>query len=87
MNITIDKENKRITLHEEITIDEFNATLRKEDVPMSELVRYKIAPPPKEIQYIPIYPAVPQPVYPVYPYPCTPCPQPYYPYYTITCKV
>ena len=92
MNITIDKENKRITLHEEITIDEFNALLRKEDMSMTELVRYKIAPPPKEIQYIPYYPIqpiIPQIVpYPVYPHPYPPPPpNPNIPYWTITCKL
>ena len=89
MNITIDKEKKTITIYEEVKWSDLVHALEDEDVfSVAEIKNYKLIPPPKEIQYIPVYsaaPIMPQIVpYPV-PYPCTP--YPYWSPYTVTCKV
>ena len=91
MNITIDKENKTIVIYGEVGWIYLVDFMRREigdDRLKDPWDDYKIIPYPKEIQYIPIYPAapmMPQIVpYPV-PYHCTP--YPYWFPYTVTCKV
>ena len=72
MNITIDKENKRIVVYDEMPLNHLVDKIL--ELRAVEFKEYTIAFPPKEIQYIPIYPASPTPMYPypVYPYPA-PC--------------